>query len=439
MFNLSSREDLLKKSKNDLVDLLYKQNEELKKVEHELKKYKNSNTPSSANKHLKASTQGLREKKGARRGAPKGHQGKTFEWPATNEVIDVPAVCCAHCNSTNIRSTGHFQIKKLICVRPAQTIIKEYHRQECTCLDCHKITLAKHKDMPEKGNYDIQIQSLINYYKFKMRMPLALVAEVMNNVHSVPITPATVLAITKRASDKLAPEYKKLEESIKVQRVVNSDETSCSVQGINHWIWVFCNSLISLFKFQKDRGGDIVEQVLGPGFKGGLVNDGWGTYKSYADQNNVPMQRCWSHLTREVEDECKEKHPQLYNWCCDISGMVEQGKAYLQEKRRIDAHKKCSEEMALLISQLRNHRHLRKLANKIERGAEHWFTCILHPELPKDNNEAERSLRPFVVMRKIMGGLRSESGQRVYEIMMSLVSTWQKQGKNVFSTLQATL
>ena len=75
------------------------------------------------------------------------------------------------------------------------------------------------------------------------------------------------------------------------------------------------------------------------------------------------------------------------------------------------------------ISSLSN---LRKLATKIENRGDKWLTCILYPELPMDNNEAERSLRPFVIIRKIIGCLRSEIGMKNYEIMMSLISTWQK-------------
>ncbi len=95
--------------------------------------------------------------------------------------------------------------------------------------------------------------------------------------------------------------------------------------------------------------------------------------------------------------------------------------------------------MSMLITQMNAHQNLRKLATKIENGKDNWFTCILYPELPIDNNEAERSLRPFVIIRKIIGCLRSDIGMKNYEIMMSLISTWQKQGKNAFISLQDTL
>ena len=83
--------------------------------------------------------------------------------------------------------------------------------------------------------------------------------------------------------------------------------------------------------------------------------------------------------------------------------------------------------------------NLRKIAGKIENGGDDWLTPILYPEVPLTNNEAERSVRPFVIIRKIIGCLRSETGKQVYESMMSLVSTWEKQHKNVFYTLQTTL
>lgn len=84
---------------------------------------------------------------------------------------------------------------------------------------------------------------------------------------------------------------------------------------------------------------------------------------------------------------------------------------------------------------MQGHQNLRKLATKIKNGEDKWFNCILYPELPMDNNESERSIRPFVLIRKIIVCLRSEIGIRNYEIMMSLISTWQKQVKNAFYIL----
>jgi len=434
-------EELFEKDKviEDKDKVIEDKDKAIEKLEKELKKYKNANTPSSASKHLKADTLGLKAKKGAKRGAPKGHKGSTFVWPEIDEIINLFVYKCAQCNSKNIKPTGYVKEKKVICLIKAKTVVKMYHLQESRCNDCNTLTLASHKDIPEKGIYDKNIQALVNYFKFRARVTFDPIVDIMNNIFNVPMTRPTALTITRRTSDKLKPHYNQLEKDINKLNVVHSDETSHSVNGTNHWIWVFCDSLFSLFKIQKERGGDIVEKTLGKDFKGKIVTDGWSTYEVYSKKHKIIHQRCWDHLKREIEYECKINHPDLYKWVCDIYQMVRKGKKYKQEKRRKDMYKKCKAELAMLINHMNTHTNLRKLANKIKNGGNKWFYCIIYPELPMNNNEAERSIRPFVVMRKIIGCLRSEIGMKNYEIMMSLISTWQKQGKNTFYTLQTLL
>lgn len=433
-----SREEFIKKYL-ELEKELEKVQKEKEALEKELRKYKNSNTPSSANKHLKMNTQNLKVKLGAKRGAPFGHKGRTNAPLEANETIQVFANNCPTCNGQNIRPTGYIRKRKVICYQKAKVIIKEYQQTEYICLDDKIIFLARHNGIPEKGIYDKTILSLVNYYKFKARMPHKIIADVMNNIHDVPMTAPTSLEITRRASDRLEPLYKKLEEEVKKSDVINGDETSISVNGSNHWIWVFCNKVMSLFKIKKERGGKIVEEVLGKDFKGKLVSDGWATYSVYTNKNEIKHQRCFDHLRREMKYECKKTHPDLYNWCCDIYSMTKSSKEYVEKEKREEMYEKCKLQLSMLVKHMEAHKNLRKLATKIKNGEDKWFTCILYPELPIDNNEAERSLRPFVVMRKIMGCLRSEIGKNNYEIMMSLISTWDKQDKNVFYTLQNTL
>ena len=50
--------------------------------------------------------------------------------------------------------------------------------------------------------------------------------------------------------------------------------------------------------------------------------------------------------------------------------------------------------------------------------------------LSADNNLAERSIRPLVVVRKISGGSRSEEGPKTRMALASLFETWQARGLN---------
>jgi hypothetical protein len=51
----------------------------------------------------------------------------------------------------------------------------------------------------------------------------------------------------------------------------------------------------------------------------------------------------------------------------------------------------------------------------------------------------KRELREYVVQRKIMGCFRNGKGTGIYETVMTVLSTWKQQGRNLSQTLGETL
>ena len=64
-----------------------------------------------------------------------------------------------------------------------------------------------------------------------------------------------------------------------------------------------------------------------------------------------------------------------------------------------------------------------KLCRRIERHIKELFVFVAEPEVPPDNNAAERSLRHPVVSRKVSGGTRSEPGSNSKMTLASLFGT----------------
>jgi len=64
-----------------------------------------------------------------------------------------------------------------------------------------------------------------------------------------------------------------------------------------------------------------------------------------------------------------------------------------------------------------------RLANRIKRHWDEWFTFLSNPEVKPDNNDAERALRPVVVHRKVSGGARSDWGAKLVAQMFSFLET----------------
>jgi len=57
---------------------------------------------------------------------------------------------------------------------------------------------------------------------------------------------------------------------------------------------------------------------------------------------------------------------------------------------------------------------------------------VLVDGLSTDNNQAERSIRPLVIIRTISGGSRSAAGTRIRMGLASLFETWLARGLNAF-------
>jgi transposase len=79
------------------------------------------------------------------------------------------------------------------------------------------------------------------------------------------------------------------------------------------------------------------------------------------------------------------------------------------------------------------------LAKRLLRHQDELFTFVLVAGLAADNNLAERSLRPLVVVRKISGGSRSPQGSQTRMTLASIFATLKARGLNPFSECLALL
>jgi hypothetical protein len=79
------------------------------------------------------------------------------------------------------------------------------------------------------------------------------------------------------------------------------------------------------------------------------------------------------------------------------------------------------------------------LAKRLERFAGELFLFVEDPDIPSDNNPAERAIRPTVILRKIVGGTRSEQGSKTLTTLASLYGTWQLVSTNVIQECRKLL
>jgi transposase len=69
------------------------------------------------------------------------------------------------------------------------------------------------------------------------------------------------------------------------------------------------------------------------------------------------------------------------------------------------------------------HEKTRALAVEMLNDWDVIFTVLDHPQLPLTNNEAERALRHWVILRRISYGTRTDQGSRIFAILASVIET----------------
>ena len=72
-----------------------------------------------------------------------------------------------------------------------------------------------------------------------------------------------------------------------------------------------------------------------------------------------------------------------------------------------------------------------KLLPSLKLKADQWWYFLLHPEIPPDNNLAERSLRLAITKRKVSGGSRSMERFQHTANLLTVVQTCRRQGRSV--------
>ena len=79
------------------------------------------------------------------------------------------------------------------------------------------------------------------------------------------------------------------------------------------------------------------------------------------------------------------------------------------------------------------------LTERMERFLGELFTFVQWPDVPSENNPAERAIGPAVVARKISGGTRSPKGSKTSSVLRTLFETWTPRGCNALDTCRQML
>ena len=158
-----------------------------------------------------------------------------------------------------------------------------------------------------------------------------------------------------------------------------------------------------------------------------------------------PKQRCWAHLLRDIHNQ-RTRYPKdaaLARWAAAVHQLYVAAKACNHHEpwqRRVAQLAWERKLLAICRPFLSDPSVVQgKLCRRIERFIKELFVFVAEPDVPSDNNPAERGLRHLVISRKISGGTRSEQGTESKMTLASLFGTWRAQGLNPLAACRQLL
>jgi len=412
------------------IDAIEKQNlfllKQVRELTTRLKAYENAHTPPSKNRFKK---QPPKEPNG-KLGAKIGHEKWERKHSKPTQTIEYTQDKCPHCENKLGQPTK--TIKKITeeIPKPQPIIITQHLVNHYFCKHC-KQKIVAHNNVP-KTIFENNVQTQTILLRFEDRLPLRKVINTLNR-QGLNMTNVNVYKITKRTAKKLRPEYKKQIRLLRASRVVNADETGFKISGVNHWLWTFVSETQTVYVIRKSRGHGVVEEVLGKNFTGILGVDGHTAYKKTG-----VLQRCWAHIIRESKElleytHYKTHHENLMN----VFVQLKDARAKPPNlKTRLLLKIRLEQRLEYLCDALDGQKKYHAFAVKLRNAIPSLFTCLIYLFVKTTNNIAERALRELIVIRKIIGGLRSKCGATTFEIIATMLTTWKQQGLNTTQQLK---
>jgi transposase len=406
---------------------LHKENAELKA---RLRAYENPHTPSSKKRFKKKP-----ERPSGRLGAPKGHPKWEREQPEPTETVEHSETACPHCKhrlGKPVRTDRRI-IEELPEPQPIQVV--EHLINHYYCEHCHKEVVARN-NMPQ-GMFGVNAQATTVLLRFEDRLPLRKAVNALQR-QGLNMTNVSVQNISQRVAYGLSPEYYKQIQLIRASRVVYADETEMPIDGETWWLWTFTSEQQTIYVIRRRRNSEVPLEILGKQYAGIVTSDGHSVYRKIGSA----QQRCWAHIIRESKS-LKEEH-ELYechhNNLTKIFAKLKRIRAKPPPlKKRLKLKVELEQETTDIVDALDGHSEYRTFAVKLRNAIPSLFTCIIHLFVEPTNNIAERSLRELIVIRKIIGGLRRETGARTMETIVSMLATWKQQEKEPYHTLKQHL
>jgi len=395
-----------------------------------------------------------------KRGAPVGHP--PWHRPAPDhldqEITVPPPARCPHCQCVGLQAVKetveHWQ--EDIVLKPATLVICFTH-QQAWCPGCERNVIQGAPGELLGCAIGPVAKATAVYLRYGIGLTYRKVEKMFTELFNLRFVPATALNFDRAATRKAEELYEDLRQKIQASDYLHVDETGWRVDGVNHHLWYAGHERLAFFHIDRHRSTAVAEAIVGTKFEGILNTDGYCVYDGLWA---FDKQTCLSHLLRaakELEPPLQELPPldlsakatevqrrakgfsnrvqKLIGDACQLGRRLREKPVQGAQARRLENN--YQQRLKKICARVLAHPQAEKLRLRLKENRAKLFTFIRHPQVGPTNNQAEQSLRPSVILRKLTFGNRSSAGARHHSVLSSLLITAQRQGRDARTALLA--
>ena len=441
-------------------------------LQHRLFGRKSERTDANA---LEVAKIGPKRPRGQQRGSA-GHGRKHREnLPVVEIEIDPPDhhLTCERCGKDRLPigepEVGD-QIEWDVRVFRKRTIRKKYLRHKgCHCEDGLPdiICAPPPAALIPKGVLGISFIVEVLLEKYLYAMPLHRIL-VKARLADMPLSAGTLCGVLKTITPLFLPLYEGILERSRQEDLALMDETRWSVfieeagkTSHRWWLWVVVTALTRLYILSPSRSSKVPkhyfgydEESKGIAFHKQLMVD---RYKAYAFLKDLlSLSYCWSHVRRDFLEARRDAKDRQWAeaWVASIGHLYQLNKVRISlacvqgeprelpapfvqldpERMKTPAYQEADRIFRQAIEKMAESRRgeltakdARASRSKILQSMEnHWSGLTFfvdQPQIPMDNNGAERAARPAAIGRKNFYGSGSKWSGELLVRLMSLLQT----------------
>lgn len=372
----------------------------------------------------------------------------------TDELV-LEITTCPECGGELTDKEEHIHFvedlkKKEESIKEALQIIK-VTIESAKCKVCNIV--VRQMEIPkQKVVMGENLRQMIVFKTIFMGLSYTQTQKSIESEYGIHFSNGQIANVLEGESKLLSPYYERIVEELKNESA-HYDETSWKTKSMGDttsegdycWVKVGVNSNKQLIWFGKSRGKQVADDLRGGKENSKAVSDDYGAYKNTFEAHQL----CWAHPHRKLRDlaESSQLTPEKLKICrktykgfkkvyyhAEILRKRILDDKYSPEKTDEEFKKLESRFLEITVENPSDPVKLKAIKQRLKMRKDKYFTFIQNPELPLDNNKAERKIRKIVLKRKKSFGSRSQKGADTLSILYSVIFTMTEENpdKNFF-------